>query len=65
MDEILAGDKNMKKMLATLLREEGKEEAKIEVYYNEMQLTPEEISEKMSIPLNQVIETIKTLQLQT
>ena len=80
------GDVEMKKMLTTLLREEGIEigtekgieigtekgieigtEKGIEIgtiniYYNEMQLTPEEIAERMSIPLERVAKTIKTLQ---
>ena len=64
----------MKKMMATLLREEGieigiekgieigTEIGAINVYYNEMQLTPEEIAKRMSIPLEHVNKTIKTLQ---
>ena len=43
-------------------KKEGKVEGKINVYYEDMQLTPEEIAEKMSIPLERVTETIKTLQ---
>ena len=41
--------------------ERGIEKGRINVYYEEMQLTPEEISKKMSVPLERVY---KTLQLQ-
>ena len=59
------GDEEMEKMMALFLAEKGKEEGilkgKINVYYEEMQLSPEEIAQKMSIPLERVIETINAL----
>ena len=56
------GDEEMKKMMAEYLREEGRVEGIIKVYYDEMKLSFEEIAEKMNIPLNKVVETIATLQ---
>ena len=68
------GDKDMSKMLSVYLTEKGMkkgmekgmekgiEKGAISVYHKEMQLTPEEISQKMNIPLNKVVETIKNLQ---
>ena len=42
----------------------GFEEGEISVYCEEMHLSPEDIAKKMSIPVERVIETIKSLQLQ-
>ena len=56
------GDEDMKKMMAEYLREEGRVEGIIKVYYEEMKLSFEEIAKRLNIPVNKVVETVTTLQ---
>ena len=44
---------------------EGIAEGRIKVYHEDLQLSPEEIADKTNIPLNKVVETIRTLQIAT
>ena len=68
------GDEEMEKMLSVYLAETGKAEGievgraegieigEIKVYHKELQLSPEEIAQKMNIPIERVIEIIKALK---
>ena len=44
---------------------EGIAKGRIKVYHEDLQLSPEEISDKINLPLNKVVEIIKTLQIAT
>ena len=63
------GDEEMEKLMADYWIDEGieigiergREQGQIYAYHGEMKLSFEEISKKMNIPLNKVIETLKTL----